>query len=220
MKQRLVLLAAAASAALVLAAVAQAHVTVHPNALPAGGFTMVNVQVPNERPKPTTKVDVQLPHGILFLSYQPVAGWKAKVTYRKLTKPVELFGEKFTVEAGEVTWTATAGGLRPGQIVAFPISIRVPDGKKGTVLTFKALQTYRGGEVVRWIGAPSSETPAPQVVLRGANDSVADYPAGVSAAKRGLSSVGLYGAVALPALGIGWLALVWRRRHAGGTTVS
>lgn len=30
-------------------------------------------------------------------------------------------------------------------------------------LTFKALQTYDDGEVVRWIGAPDSEKPAPRV---------------------------------------------------------
>jgi uncharacterized protein (TIGR03382 family) len=214
MRRLLIALAASAAAAIGVVGTAQAHVTVHPNALPAGGFTMVNVQVPNERPtKPTTKVDVQLPSGILFISYAPVAGWSAKVTFRKLAKPIELFGEKFAQEALRVTWTARAGGIRPGQIIAFPLSIRVPDGKKGTVLTFKALQTYRGGEVVRWIGKPDSEEPAPQIVLRGANDAVADYPGGVSAAKRGLSSTSLIGlAFGLPA-GLLGLALVRRRRR-------
>ena len=50
---------ASAIAALALSATAQAHVTVHPNALPAGGFTTFVVRVPNERPKAaTTKIDV------------------------------------------------------------------------------------------------------------------------------------------------------------------
>ena len=40
----------------------------------------------------------------------------------------------------------------------------MPD-KAGSTLTFKAIQTYSGGEVVRWIGAPDSEQPAPQVKL-------------------------------------------------------
>ena len=58
-----------AVAGLALAGVAQAHVTVHPNALPSGGFTVVNVQVPNERDKASTvKVDVQIPPGVFFLS--------------------------------------------------------------------------------------------------------------------------------------------------------
>ena len=92
--------------------------TVHPNALPSGQDAVINVVVPNEEPKPTIKVDVQLPHGILELSTAPMAGWKAKVAYRKLAKPVTLEGEKVTEEAARVTWTATAGGLQPGQFAA------------------------------------------------------------------------------------------------------
>ena len=36
-----------------------------------------------------------------------------------------------------------------------------PD-EPGTSLTFKALQTYDDGEVVRWIGAPDADEPAPR----------------------------------------------------------
>ena len=36
-------------------------------------------------------------------------------------------------------------------------------GKEGEELTFKTLQYYDNGEVVRWIGDPSSEAPAPQI---------------------------------------------------------
>ncbi len=35
-------------------------------------------------------------------------------------------------------------------------------------MTFKAVQTYSNGEVVRWIGPPDSEEPAPQVKLTAA----------------------------------------------------
>ena len=38
-------------------------------------------------------------------------------------------------------------------------------GKAGDKLTFKALQTYTGGEVVRWIGAEDSDNPAPIVTV-------------------------------------------------------
>ena len=40
----------------------------------------------------------------------------------------------------------------------------------GKALTFKALQTYTGGEVVRWIGPPDAEEPAPQVTLTAAEE--------------------------------------------------
>jgi uncharacterized protein len=46
----------------------------------------------------------------------------------------------------------------------FPLSVQIP-GKAGDELAFKALQTYDNGEVVRWIGAPETEHPAPQVTV-------------------------------------------------------
>jgi hypothetical protein len=41
--------------------------------------------------------------------------------------------------------------------------VQIP-GKAGEELTFKAVQTYEH-EVVRWIGAPETEHPAPQVLV-------------------------------------------------------
>ena len=35
-------------------------------------------------------------------------------------------------------------------------------------ITFKALQTYDNGDVVRWIGAEKTDNPAPVVTLTGA----------------------------------------------------
>ena len=68
----------AAVAALAFVGAAQAHVTVHPNALPAGGFTVINIQVPNERDNASTvKVDVQFPNGIFIASPTVMPGWKA-----------------------------------------------------------------------------------------------------------------------------------------------
>jgi uncharacterized protein len=93
---------------------------------------------------------------------------------------VTVFGEKHTQEAGRVIWTATGAGIRPGQFIEFPLSISVP-ATKGRVLTFKALQTYSNGEVVRWIGAESAEAPAPQVMIVDQNNPLQDYPGGMAA---------------------------------------
>jgi uncharacterized protein YcnI len=66
---------------LAFAAPAGAHVAFQPEEAPAGGFVVENVRVPNEQEDAsTTKVDVQLPNGFLDVSYQPVQGWKTKVT--------------------------------------------------------------------------------------------------------------------------------------------
>jgi uncharacterized protein YcnI len=213
MKQLFALLSITA-AALALSSVAQAHVTVHPNALPSGAFTVIDVRVPNERPKAaTTKVDVQFPSGILFISYQAMPGWKAKVIYKKLAKPVTVFGSKITQELDRVVWSG--GKILPGQFIEFPLSIAVPASPAGTALTFKALQSYSNGEIVRWIGDSAADTPAPQVLVRDKDAQVGDY-ASVAAARKPASAVpassATIGAVAaVPLLGLGLVA--YRRRR-------
>jgi uncharacterized protein len=162
--------AGAALAVLGLPGTAAAHVTLQPNETPAGGFARLDVRVPNERDDAgTTKVDVQLPHGFAFVSYEAVPGWDVKVTKRKLAEPIESHGEQITEEVGRVTWTGDGrtGIVRPGQFQDFGLSLGMPD-RPGETLTFKALQTYEDGEVVRWIGAADADEPAPQVELTAA----------------------------------------------------
>lgn len=129
-----------------------------------GGFARMDVRVPNERDNAgTTKVDVQLPPGFIFASYEPMPGWDVKVTKRKLDKPIESHGEKITEEVGRITWTGNGktGIIGPGEFRDFGLSVGLPD-KPGETLTFKALQTYESGEVVRWIGAPRRTNPRPR----------------------------------------------------------
>lgn len=187
MKIRLTLLAATvAAAALALVGVAQAHVTVHPNALPAGGFTVITINVPNERDNAsTTKIDVQFPEGVFSASTGALPGWRGRVITRKLSKPVQI-EPGFSVSSRVDRVVFSGGRIGPGQFLPFPVSILVPDRKPGTLLTFKALQTYSNGEVVRWIGNSSADEPAPQVTLRPVNSPVLDYPAGANAAKQGM----------------------------------
>ena len=215
MKARLVLLSIAALAALALAAAAQAHVTVHPNALPAGGFTVINIQVPNERDNASTvKVDVQFPNGIFVASPTVMPGWKGRVITKKLPKPVEI-EPGFSVSSRVDRVVFSGGRIGPGQFLSFPVSIKAPAVKAGTLLTFKALQTYSNGEVVRWIGNPSADEPAPQVLIRPAYSPVLDYPAGAGAAKQGMSKT-LKGFVFGLPLGVLGTYLALRRRRQGG----
>ena len=167
-------------AALALAPAADAHVTLQPPEAPAGGFTRLDVRVPNERDNAgTTKVVVQMPPGFLSVSTEPVPGWDAELTMRQLDEPVEQFGEQVTEEVGRITFTADgeASAIKPGQFQDFGLSLAVPEGRPGSMLTFKALQTYSNGEVVRWIGPPDSEEPAPQVELTPAEEEEAAAPA-------------------------------------------
>ncbi len=144
--------------------------TVQPSSVPAGGFTRVDVRVPNERDDAgTVEVAVQFPDGIASASYEPVPGWETDVQTEKAAEPIELHGEEVTEQIKQITWTGNGseGIVPPGAFQDFGVSMPTPDAA-GETLTFKALQTYEGGEVVRWIGAPDSDEPAPTVTLTAA----------------------------------------------------
>jgi periplasmic copper chaperone A len=149
--------------ALLIPAAAEAHVTVQPNEAPEGAYTVLDVRVPNETDDATTtKVAVQFPEGFGDVSYQAVPGWNVEVLHQKLKVPIQTDDGPVTEGVKEVIFGG--GKLAPGQFQDFPLSVQIP-GKAGEELTFKAVQTYDNGEVVRWIGAPESEHPAPQVLV-------------------------------------------------------
>lgn len=215
MKARLIVLATVVLTGLAAAGAAQAHVTVHPNALPSDGFTVIGINVPSEEPKAATvKVDVKFPNGVYSASPAAIPGWKALVITKKLSKPVEVEpGESVSSRVDRIVFSG--GRIGPERFLSFPVSIKVPDAAPGSVLTFKAVQTYSNGNVVRWIGSPSSEEPAPQVVIRPASSPVLDYPAGATAAKQGLTKTlkGVVFGLPLGAFGA-YLALRKRRKAA------
>jgi len=164
--------AAVVVAVLALPAAASAHVTLQPSTAPADGFTRLDVRVPNERDDAgTVKVDVQLPPGFAFVSYEPRPGWDVTVERVKLDEPIEVEGG-FEVDegVGRITWTGKGpqGVIAPGEFVDFGLSLRMPKGQPGEKLTFKALQTYDDGDVVRWIGPEDADEPAPIVTLTAA----------------------------------------------------
>jgi uncharacterized protein len=167
---RIALASAAAAGALAAPAAAQAHVTLQPKTAAAGAYVVEAVRVPNETDDATTtKVVVQFPDGFAGASYQPVDGWTVKVAKGRLATPIQTGDGEVTEGVKTITWTArtTADGIAPGQFRDFPISVQIP-GKAGDTLTFKALQTYSDGEVVRWIGAPDADKPAPQIAVTAA----------------------------------------------------
>jgi len=160
-------LLATAALALVAPAAAQAHVTLQRNTPTAGAYTRLDVRVPNERDDASTnKVEVQFPDGFASASYEPTPGWDVKVTKKTLDKPVQTDDGEITEGVDTITWTAKseADAIPPGAFEDFGLSVQIP-GKAGDKLTFKALQTYTGGEVVRWIGAEDSDNPAPVVTV-------------------------------------------------------
>jgi uncharacterized protein YcnI len=153
MTLRTTTLLAAIAAALAVPAGASAHVTVQPPTAEAGSFTVQNVRVPNESENESVReLRLQMPAGFETVRTAPVPGWEAEVTRE---------GEAVS----EVVWTAEDDDARiaPGEFLEFPISVRIPDGVDE--LVYKAIETYDGSKVSRWIGAPESDNPAPVVTV-------------------------------------------------------
>jgi uncharacterized protein len=162
--------------ALALPAAAAAHVSLHPNEVPTGSFATLGIRVPNEMESANTdKLAVQFPPGFLDVSTEYMPGWSAEVKTSKLAKPVQTDDGEVTEQVREVIWTGDGkqGLIPPGQFLNFPISTEIP-GKAGEELTFKVLQYYDNGEIVRWIGGPSSEEPAPKIDVTAAGGVLQD----------------------------------------------
>ncbi len=181
---------------LALAGPASAHVTVQGPGATQGGFTKFTFRVPTEKDVATTKIEIAFPaeHPIASLRVKPHPGWTASLTKGKPAQPLEAFGSPVTEVVQRITWTAAPGskGIAPDEFDEFEVSAG-PLPETDT-LTFKALQTYADGEVVRWIEEPAAggeepEHPAPTLKLAAATDSSsASAPASPQAAPAALTS--------------------------------
>ena len=169
---------------------------------------------------------MQLPEPSPFVSYEPRPGWKVTMKRAKLDKPVEVEGFEVSEGVSQITWTGDGrqGIVRPGQFVDFGLSLRMPDGAPGDKLTFKALQTYQGGEIVRWIGPEGSDTPAPIVTLAGAENASAPAAAAPATAPKDDDGGNTLAIVALVAgvlgLAVGVAGLIAARRARAAVAVA
>ncbi len=156
-----------------LAGSASAHVTViGDGGITQGGWGVVTFRVPTESATAsTTEVRVAFPSEtpISFASVQPIAGWRAKVTTKKLATPVKTGDGTLDTYVSEVDWKATspASAIRPGQFQMFNISAGpMPEAAS---VSFPATQVYSDGKVVRWNevaqGGAEPEHPAPTLTL-------------------------------------------------------
>jgi uncharacterized protein YcnI len=225
MKIRAAPIAAALAALLVAAPVAAAHVTLNPREWAAGGFAKFDMRVPNENESgDTTKIVMRFPEQVISASFQPVEGWQRTVKMVQLDEPIDDEGEQITERIDTVTWSG--GRIRPGEFQEFPVSFQVPEEQPGTELAFPAVQVYSNGEVVRWIGPPDADAPAPVVAVLepAAEEEAAATPEPAPAETTGggeqdeesdtLSIVALVVGIAALAAGLAALFLAGRRQKA------
>jgi len=160
--------------ALLGAGIAAAHVETDPGQAPKGDESTITFRVPNEEESAgVVKLEVSFPldHPVPEANTTPIPGWTATVTMTTLPKAVHQNNSDVKNAVQTVTWTADPGTqIKPGEFLRFPV-LAGPLADNTDKLTFKALQTYSNGDVVRWIdppaadGAPEPEHPAPTLTL-------------------------------------------------------
>ncbi len=178
--------------ALLAPAAAQAHISLHPNTIPAGAFATVDVRVPGEQEGAhVTKVDVLLPAGFVGVDYENVAGWSAKLIESKLVTPITEDGETIDTEVAQIVWTwnGPLGKVDNGQFINFPLSVAIPGNAAGKALEFRTVQTYSNGQVVHWIEPQlTAEHPSPRINVTakgGVIEDIAGDEAGPAAGQAG-----------------------------------
>jgi uncharacterized protein YcnI len=200
----------AAALGLLLAPEASAHAEITPGRVPANSVSTFVLSVAGEEAAPTVRIAVQLPAGMEEVEPANARGWQAN-------------------RAGRViTWTG--GSIQQGDEGTFEVTARFPNSP-GERLTFPTVQTYGNGAVVRWIGAASSDTPAPSILLTAATQPPPPPPpppatqpppppppltttTNASSQDEDDGSTGwLVGAVVIVILVGAAVALLWRRRR-------
>lgn len=180
---------------LAVPAAAQAHISLHPNTIPAGAFVTLNVRVPGEQAGAYAyKVDMLLPPGFTAVDTENVPGWSVKEIITKPAKPIQTDEGPVNEEVSQVIWTgdrSKLGRLENGSFIQFPLSVAMPGDISGQTLAFKTIQYYSNGKAIHWIGPPSAEYPAPTVNVTakgGLIEEVASGEAGPVAGEAGSAS--------------------------------
>ena len=180
---------------------ALAHFEPSPEKVPAGSVSRITLSVEGEEKVPAVRLTVQMAPGVTDFVPHPGGGWKPSVHGRI------------------VTWSG--GKIQEGDDGKFSFNARFPD-TAGKVLVFPSLVTYANGDVVHWIGAESSDTPAPRITLTAGpkaqppppppttTTSTTDAPGN---SDRGGTSAWVWVVVAAIVLGLGAVALVLVRRR-------
>lgn len=160
-------IALAVLAAMVIPAVASAHIEVEPAEAPAGTTAELNFVIPHGCDgASTTSITVQVPGSVQEATAKPVKGWKA------------------SSKSGQMKWTG--GPLPDHQVQELPFTAKFY-GKKGDRVPFKLIQGCQGGKSTPWLqvvpeGAAEPETPAPIVTLTSAAEAPSVPPAGSNGA--------------------------------------
>ncbi len=122
---------------------AATHVQVRPAQAAPGDPVLWTVLVPAETQVGTRRVELAVPKDVLPFSYEDAPGW---------TRRLRMNAD------GSVRSIVWRGRTAADGLATFRFLASTPE--RAGPIAWKALQTYRDGELVRWIGAAGSEHPA------------------------------------------------------------
>lgn len=141
---RFALAALSALGAAATAVPAWPHVTVTPAQSAPAATQRYCVRVPGEKPVPTTRVEVQFPGGLQVTGVEAPQAWAATTQKDRDGRIVGAIWE--------------GGRIVQKEYLEFGVLARNPD--TAATLAWKAIQTYRDGSEVHWIGPPRAQFPA------------------------------------------------------------
>jgi len=143
------------------------HVTLNPSRGAEGGFFGVHVRVPHGcYGKETTKLEIQVPKGILTVTPEHKPHWTTKVDKYDLDEPVPSMHGDITQGPETITFEAKdeEAHLHPEYLLDFAMNLRLGckfnDPETTTLwngiptLWFKTTQTCTDDEVHQWYGIP------------------------------------------------------------------
>lgn len=121
--------------------------------------------------KPTVKVRVRIPEGVISVKPQPKPGWTLEKVRGKYAKSYDYYGTPTSEGVTEVVWSG--GSLPDDEYDEFVLRAYLTgDLKPGTVLYFPTVQECPDGAAERWIEIPAEgksvddyEFPAPGLKL-------------------------------------------------------
>ncbi|MGV6876412.1 YcnI family copper-binding membrane protein [Pseudochelatococcus sp. B33] len=151
---------------------AVAHVTLETKEAPVASTYKAIFRVPHGcEGKPTLKVRVQIPEGVIAVKPQPKAGWTLEKVRGKYEKSYDYYGTPTSEGVKEISWGG--GNLPDDEYEEFVARVYLTgDLEPDTILYFPVVQECADGAAERWIEIPEAgkslddyETPAPGVKL-------------------------------------------------------
>ncbi|MBB4279265.1 YcnI family copper-binding membrane protein [Rhizobium mongolense] len=150
------------------AASASAHVTLEKAEASAGKAYKAILRVGHGCDgKPTTKIRVQIPEGVLSVKPMPTSGWTIEKAKGKYAKAYQLYGKPLAEGVTELVWSG--GNLADDEYDEFVFrGVVASEIAAGTKVYLPVVQECTDGAVERWIDIPAAgktsddyETPAP-----------------------------------------------------------